>query len=424
MSEEPMDAPLAKNPGRVRLLVLSDVHFHSPYYYQHVVNSGRLVEPPSRLSTELGLGDEKQNPFHALMLLARTGKINADALVCCGDLTTCADPTAMNLGWLQLHRLAAELKTAEPIVTAGNHDVDSRFKISQTSPQRMLRYLDPPFPTADKKLAASYWANGYCVIERRPLLRLVLVNTCSLHGYQTESDRQQDHGHIPEQLFEQLKDELAHWDAPINMVVCHHHPTEIDLPAEDRSVITNGGELIRLLESFAQRNWILVHGHRHLPHVGYATSNPLAPIVFSAGSFAASLHLRLQGRTANQFYLLELANVQGAIRGRFEAWTWDQYEGEWQKGEPTLALPAAGGFGFRPDPAQAASQIASIVPAHAQGVISWARVEDAFPDFQFMLPTDRTAILNILRSTYGIDWESLNGRASTQAELLKLGRLS
>src|SRR5262245_42225601 len=98
----------------VRLLVLSDLHFHNPQYYQYVINSGRSSEAPSRLSTDIALGDSKQNPFHALILLARHRKVEVDGLVCCGDLTTCADPTAMNLAWLQIHRLANELKVGEP----------------------------------------------------------------------------------------------------------------------------------------------------------------------------------------------------------------------------------------------------------------------------------------------------------------------
>lgn len=128
----------------VRLLVVSDVHFHTPLYQQYVVNGGRApADPPSRLSTETALGDP-QSPFHALLRLVREDKVKADVLVCCGDLTTCADPTAMNLGWLQLHRLAEALKAGEPIVTAGNHDIDSRFKMSTTSPMRML--ARPPVP--------------------------------------------------------------------------------------------------------------------------------------------------------------------------------------------------------------------------------------------------------------------------------------
>lgn len=417
----PGPAVLPEVPA-IRLLVVSDVHFHSPYYYQHVVNGGKLGDPPSRLSTDTALGDRKQNPFQALLQLARTGSVKADALVCCGDLTTCADPTAMNLGWLQLHRLAGALDVGEPVITAGNHDIDSRFKVSETTPLRMLRYLDPPFPTADKQAWTSYWSNGYCLLERPPTLRVVLVNTCSLHGYQTERDRHLDHGLFPEQLFDDLPKVLTRWTAPINVLVCHHHPRDIDLPAEDRSVISNGEQLLRLLQDLGQPNWLVLHGHRHMPCVQYGSSAPTAPLIFSAGSFSANLHLRLQGRTANQFYVLHLENADNVLRGRYEAWTWDQHEGEWRKGEGTQALPATGGFGFRPVPADAARTVARLVPARSEGSITWQTVESQLPAFRFLLPDERRTILDILRADHGVAWESDNGRPGVAPRLLRLGR--
>ena len=406
----------------VRLLVVSDVHFHNPLYQQYVVNGGRAsLDPTSRLSTDTALGDP-QNPFHALLRLVRDGKVKADALVCCGDLTTCADPTAMNLGWLQLHRLAEALKAGEPIVTAGNHDIDSRFKASNTLPMRMLKLLDPPFPSSDTGAAARYWSSGYCILERRPHLRVVLVNTCSLHGYQTEHDRHSDHGSFPEQLLQELPDALSGWNAPLNILLCHHHPKEIDLPAEDRSVAPNGDQLLAALGQLGQPNWLVLHGHRHLPSVRYASSSASTPIVFSAGSFAANLHLRIQGRTANQFYLLDLENPGNELRGRYEAWTWNQHESDWHKGQATSALPASGGFGYRPEPAQAARTVAALVPARASGSLLWRDVEDNLPDLRFLLVEDRVALLDLLRDKHDIDWESPNERPTVDPGFLRLGR--
>jgi predicted phosphodiesterase len=405
-----------------RLLVVSDVHFHDPLYQQHMVNGGRAVsDPPSRLSTQTALGDP-QNPFHGLLRLVAEGQVKADALVCCGDLTTCADPTAMNLGWLQLHRLSEALKAGEPIVTAGNHDIDSRFKLSTTSPMRMLRYLDPPFPTANRRAATSYWSNGYCIIERRPHLRVVVVNTCSLHGYQTEQDRQSDHGIFPEQLLQDLPEALSDWNAPLNVLLCHHHPKEIDLPAEDKSVAINGEQLLDKLSQIGQPNWLVLHGHRHLPAVKYASSSGTAPVIFSAGSFSANLHLRIQGRTQNQFYVLDLENQGNELRGRYEAWTWSAHEGEWRRGEATPALPAFGGFGFRPNPAHAARTIAALVPARTAGSITWLQIEEQVPDFRFLLPEERVAVLDILHTDHGIEWETQSMRPGVDSAYLRLGR--
>lgn len=248
------------------------------------------------------------------------------------------------------------------------------------------------------------------------------MNTCSLHGYQTEQDRHSDHGAFPEQLLQELPGALAMWKAPLNILLCHHHPREIDLPAEDRSVAHNGDQLLVALERLGQPNWLVLHGHRHLPSVKYASSNTSTPIVFSAGSFAAGLHLRIQGRTANQFYLLDLENPGNHLRGRFEAWTWSQHEAEWRKGVATSALPASGGFGYRPEPAEAARTVARLVPEHTAGSLSWREVEEKVPDLRFLLPEERVALLELLRTRHDIEWESPNESPTVDSGFLRLGR--
>lgn len=405
-----------------RVLVLSDAHFFNPHFFRHVVHNGNQRESPSRLSTELALGDVRANSFHALLQLARSKKILADTLVCCGDLTTAADPTAMNLAWLQVHRLAEELGAGEPIITTGNHDIDSRFQTSATSPSRMLRFLDPPFPASDPQAQASYWASGYCIVDKGEA-RFVIVNSCSLHGYATSEDRHLDHGSIPEQVFSSLPDDLAGRDAKdINVLVCHHHPVEIEAPPEDRSVIDNGAQLVQLLESLAPPSWVVIHGHRHLPSLKYASGSSAAPIIFSAGSFGANLHLNIQGLTANQFYVIDLEPANHSVRGRYCAWTWDQHEGEWIEGEDTRALPGCGGFGYRPEIAEVAASVAAFVPEHSDGSMSWQAVEDRLPDLRYLLLEHRTLLLTVLAEKYAVIWESDSGRLDAPPSRLRLGR--
>src|SRR6185437_1391540 len=134
----------------------------------------------------------------------------------------------------------------------------------------------------------------------------------------------------PEPLFAQLPEELSKRpSAAVNILVCHHHPVEIELPSEDKSVITNGPELIDLLTKLAPPGWLILHGHRHLPCLKYAAASQNAPVIFSAGSLSANLHLNIQGRAANQFYSLEVEGTRTGVMGRYDAWTWDQHEGDW-----------------------------------------------------------------------------------------------
>jgi len=405
----------------VKLLVLSDAHFFDPNFYRYRINEGRITANPSRLSTDLALGDSKINPFQSLILLARNKEIEADALVFCGDLTTCADPTAMNLGWLQLHRLCTELGIDEPIIATGNHDVDSRFLISDTSPSQMLRFLDPPYPTRHSTQSTCFWANGYCILDKEDA-RFVVINTCALHGYATQSERQSDHGMVPETVFRLLEEDLnSREEKRLNFLICHHHPVEMNLPPEDRSVIGNGDALIDLLEQCGSHRWVIFHGHRHLPGIRYAGNSQHGPIVFSAGSMAANLHLNIQGRTANQFYEVGVKNEEGLTLGRFKTRTWDQDRGLWMLGQDTNALPSIGGFGYRHSGGDV-KDVAERVPEHQNGPITWKAIEDEIPLMAHVTLDDRNLILEELRSSYHVEWESDNGRTDVPPGGLRLGR--
>ena len=408
---------------RHRLLVISDPHFYNPDYYRRVLQAvGKDPAPPGRLSTELALGDHRFNPFFALSQLVRSKKVSADSLVCCGDITTVADPTAMNLGWLQIHRLATELGVGHPIVAAGNHDIDSRFQASTTSPSRMLRYLDPPFPTIDPPENLCYWANGYCIVARNDV-RFVVLNTCSYHGFTTPVDRMLDHGTVPDEVFTHLPERLSSLGpSAMNVLVCHHHPIEVEYPNADGSIISNADELMRLVDTLGGSNWLIIHGHRHMPSVRYSSAASGASVVFAAGSMAANLHLDLQGVAANQFYEIEITTEPGYMVGHYKTWTWDPREGSWQEGAETSAIGARGGFGYRPSNSEIAASIFGVLPPPGLGSATWAEIEQKIPPLRYMLRQQRQGVLDCLSKGYPATWESESGRSDVASTALRVGR--
>lgn len=407
---------------RHRILVLSDLHFYNPQFYETKILKGTpLRDPPSRLPTDLALGDARVNPFQALLKLVREGRISCDAIAACGDLTTCSDPTAINLGWLQLNRLSTELGNKPLLTTAGNHDIDSRFQTSRTAPERMLRYLDPPFPVPEPAAIASYWANGYCIIDRFDDVRYVLVNSCSLHGYKTQDEIQSDHGFVAEELLRKLEDDIRlRGSKQLNVLICHHHPIEVDDAPGSYGTITNGLALISSLERLSPPRWLILHGHRHLPSVRYASGSPVSPVVFAVGSFSANLHLDIQAKTANQFYIVDLVCGDGLWGGTYQAWTWSN-EG-WIERQSTAALAPLGGFGYRGDATSVAAQIAPLVPPRSDGTVRWERLESTLPFLAYMSVEDKKTVLTILAAQHGIECETDSMRIGPESYMWRLGR--
>jgi len=92
----------------------------------------------------------------------------------------------------------------------------------------------------------------------------------------------------------------------------------------------------------------VIHGHKHFASLFSAQSagyNP--PLIFSAGSFSAKLYPKIENRTANQFYILDI-DINKTIQnekliGTFETHSWDVIS-NWHPSK-SKNLPHKGGFG-------------------------------------------------------------------------------
>jgi 3',5'-cyclic AMP phosphodiesterase CpdA len=335
----------------LRIAVISDLHAIDD------VNGG-VGNSNIRVSDA---GDPTHNPLDALLALVRAKDLEADLLVCPGDLCDKSDPGGLTWAWKQLDDIAKALG-AEALATTGNHDVDSRLAHKKTDTYGALLDLDR-FPIDSYSLANEYFARGIAVHESKKA-RVILLDSCYLH--RERKPKQLERGFLTERVLdrvEEIASQPPSHDNAINIVVCHHQPlrwTEFG-GGSNKGEMRGGERLVRILERSCVDGWMLLHGHCHVPALDYLGQTSSGPVRFSAGSAGVALPATVHTSSLsshpywsgdiylrNQFYILEFADpgaVPGVgVAGQFRAWDWLN---GWQPAKRESMIPGEGGFGFR-----------------------------------------------------------------------------
>jgi hypothetical protein len=369
---------------RLRVAIMSDLHAYD----------GDLSPPPSWLK----MGAEGTNPLlHPIagleQLIADDRSLQqTDLLLCPGDLGDKAQPAGVKHGWDMVQRARGALGNPLIVATTGNHDVSSRpngpaLEVDSTE---ILRELDPLYPYDDRATQQAFFSDHYAIVQHHGW-RVVTLNTSAHHG---TGEREYDHGRVTSGTRERLlRDLRQQGPSSVNILLCHHHPIEytaIDEP--DRSTIVGGALLMAELAGPDLGPWIIVHGHKHIPHLSYGPGAGTSPVVFSAGSLAASFHMGQQAITRNQFYWLEFdlqaaRDLHHGLACRFRSWYWVPNRG-WIPTDPGSGLPAEGGFGVRGDPRRLAEVIRTAVYDLDKPSIEWAELVNLCPEVEFLIPAD------------------------------------
>jgi predicted phosphodiesterase len=390
----------------LRVAVVSDIHA-----YDEPDEPGG--EPPSSLCTKAPEDQPNYHPITGLSNLIEQNKLQADVLVCCGDMGDKARPAGIKYVWDNLQKLKDKLAAELLAATAGNHDVDSRYKYNDYDAKGVLQSLLPQFPLGDETQNNKYWSRNYVVITTSKF-RLVILNSSAYHGAKEEEFK---HGRVSLRTVETLKAELADLERThsrqVNILLCHHHPHKHgDIEDDDYSIMEGGHKLLGMLESGNYGNWIIIHGHKHHPRICYAAGGSSAPIVFSAGSLCARLYQPLQSVARNQFYLItfplaELETLGLGLAGTFQSWDWIDGRG-WMRAGDRSGLPPYGGFGNRGNVFTLANQVAALFSNRGEPYIKWDEVLSAIPSLKYLLPSDMIQMLNKLESahTLRVLWDS------------------
>jgi predicted MPP superfamily phosphohydrolase len=360
---------------RLLIAVASDLHAYDEHDGDAAPSHLRITDPENQPG---------KHPISGLLkLISEDSTIRADLLLCPGDLGHKAKPAPLKYAWQALQTLKEALGAGKLIATAGNHDLDSRYKYNSYDAKGALQSLAPSFPLLDETQNDRYWSRNFVAFTEE-YYNFVVLNSSAYHGTAPDEFK---HGRIAESTVSALRKHLETIPPrPINILLCHHHPQiHMELSLGEYDAMSNGQLLLDLLGSGDFGRWLVIHGHKHHPKITYASGSATSPVIFSAGSLSAALYLELAATVRNQFYLVSVSLTQPhGFAGTIRSWDWTPGIG-WGTAGKGSGLPAVCGFGHRGDPAALAAKIHDLLPSEK---VQWGRLKELAPEIDYVMPQD------------------------------------
>jgi len=321
--------------SKLRILVISDIH--------------AIIDSAHKEYSHLLLNGSQSEYADGVISYIKEMNREFDLLVCAGDISNVGDEECFDVGLEFIHKVKDELDIPELLCVPGNHDHKSRPPYNH-NPKITLENSKLPFPTTCPQKNKYFLKSSWCHIDGGDFgYNAILLNTSAFHGQGIEHK----HGKVGSTTIDEIVNftqSTDYVDKSINILVCHHHPMKMDHVDEDvDSESMEGGELlIRRLHEANAGAWLIIHGHKHYPEITYSSATGRTPaIIFSAGSLSAQIYSKIESRTSNQFYILEVdldcSLVEGIPVGTFE--TYERVLSNRWRPSQAKNLPARGGFG-------------------------------------------------------------------------------
>jgi predicted phosphodiesterase len=379
----------------LKIAVVSDLHFQPK---SQVGNSNK--------SSWLTFESEKfENQFWSQLLdTIKEENIEADLLICPGDITTHGNEEGLVFAWKKLNELGTLLNSKVLGVATGNHDVQSRpLSINNeirdlnhvNDLSEALKNLEPEYPIVVQDESVNiahqrrvhYFGTDFIIYDESDDYRLVIFNSCSRH---TSCPSDYERGVISEStvswLEKALKEMYNAKNKKINIFLCHHHPIQHDdhnLGSYD--FIKGGTRLLDMLNKYG--SWIVVHGHKHHAKVSYHNTGSKKSVVFAAGTLSS--HKNTLGKDfTNQFYILNIDtfNGKGTPKGTIDTWSW--HGNRWAKSK-SLKDGVFTGVGFG-EVGCIESLAENISDFYGESVMpkSWGDILKEFPNLAYFVPKD------------------------------------
>ncbi|MBW2740354.1 MAG: metallophosphoesterase, partial [Deltaproteobacteria bacterium] len=146
----------AKNK-KFSFAVISDLHAYDPAKLEYKDN------PPSYFTINES-ASTPNHPISDLFELIDKIELEADFLLCAGDIGHQAHPNHIVSAWETIQKVGKKLKCRKIIATSGNHDIDSRYNHNNFDAKGLLLSLNPPFPLSADDENNKYWARNYTII--------------------------------------------------------------------------------------------------------------------------------------------------------------------------------------------------------------------------------------------------------------------
>ena len=351
----------------MRICILSDLHCR----YQ----SSSGTPSDSCLISNKARQPVLQHPVAAFLQAAeKDANIKFEILICPGDLGDKADDQGIMSGWAFLEEIKTKLGAEILIGIPGNHDIKSREEDGKAFD--FIKTFHEFFPTADSDLNNQFWEEGYCIVQHRRSL-ILLVNT--VHDHVNNSISQKSNlslkaiQNIPLQL-----DKMSESDFDYKICVMHHHPVKHSNISNwtDSDSVEKGDNLVAELQ---RRNFnIVIHGHKHQPRILEYNALP----ILAAGSFASVANLQNTGINL-MFHIVELE--EKSKMGKVLSWEYDVVSGWTQK--LNKLFPPVIGFGASETAEQIAQRISEYFEANESTKHHlYDDVLKAVPQLQYAIP--------------------------------------
>jgi predicted phosphodiesterase len=369
----------------LKILIVSDLHAFTPRADSHTPSDN----PPSFFVNSETESLRFPNPVELIPDVLKSEGLTVDWILCPGDIADRADPDAQSFAWRHLVKLKKDVKARKLLGTAGNHDIDSRFKFSDFDPKSHLQTLTPAFP--GPTVADRYWARNFHICEEGNV-RLVNLNSAAFHGYHSENkDAPPEYlqGRVSTQTIDAIQKEIMIKQFDLNILLTHHHPfRNDDIYDTDYSEMQLGGKLIAMLSEQTNSSWLIIHGHQHYPALRYGPGAVFGPVIFSAGSATATLKSPLSAEAANQFYHLTLEAPGPKTKnwspcGVIRAWHWARRR-QWEPSPSEFNIPDGTGFGVRENVTTIADDLAKTVLASGPAVVEMPAVLQEHPYLRYL----------------------------------------
>lgn len=384
-------------------VILGDPHFTEEQ------GSHLKIKKNGELASEL----PTINPWAGLKQLVAEQGLEADAILCPGDIAFQNSANTLSAGWKHLVDLGEHMKCEHVVSATGNHDVTSRSQADAfkkavirnlkagNGPFELLKCLHPPYPSVtrgdtDHQQGRDHrvrYFGASLLLVTAARYQILIVNSCSEHGH---DEFEHERGTFPPSAVDELKVALTQCDPKKISVAIMHHPPESHTQdgAGAHDFIDNGQELLKLLAD--QGDWLVVHGHKHEARLGQASGSGLQPVVFGAASLAIHIE-EVKGTVRNQFYLLKLRLESRGLTGRFQTWDWFTGRG-WEPARPDGdGIYDGATFGAR-DAGRVITDIAALSPLP----MDWNEVIRRVPDADLLPPEARNQVRKRLRARHSL----------------------
>lgn len=375
---------------KLRVAVFSDIHADVQSSDTYV-----MAEPPNSLENEQPLAD--------LLSFIESRPLQADVVLCPGDLGNRSNDTGKAYGWKILNKISERLGASLLVASPGNHDLQTHERVPD--PAALLKNLSPSYPSRDESRDLAFWDAGLQIVEGE-IFRIVNLNSCASFPehpgvFEGQSEQKQYFSALDRGAFSaQQQAKLEHFlstasPKSVNILMCHHHPVEHErrqLFKDTYGAMSRGSELIEVLEAAAHcGRWMIVHGHKHIPLLSGFGNSANSPIVFCAASVGGKLWHPIVTVTRNQFHVInfEISPSLGLskFRGTIESYMWG-YGAGWVPAQPLSGLPAYCGFGVLHDHRDLVDQVVAYMSERALEFERWGTLIAAIPSLKYQTPTD------------------------------------